>query len=49
MSDIIPDATTLTKAADLDILNAKGDKLKFGSLFEEKKVIVVFIRSSLCE
>jgi len=48
MSNAIPDASEIAKAADLDILNAKGDEVKFGSIFQEKKVIVVFIRHFFC-
>lgn len=40
----IPDPAAVLKAVDLDILNVKGDKIKFGSIFDTEKVIVVFIR-----
>ena len=41
----LPDTDTLTKAAQITIYNADGDQLSFGSLFEDKKTIVVFIRT----
>jgi hypothetical protein len=45
MSDsTIPDEKVVTEAAELDIFNSKGDKVKFGSLFEYQKTVVVFIR-----
>ena len=35
-------------AAEFDIFNSKGDKVKFGSLFENQKTVVVFIRECPC-
>ena len=45
MSDsTIPDEKVVVEAAEFDIFNSKGDKVKFGSLFESQKTVVVFIR-----
>jgi len=43
----IPDENTITEAAELEIFDVKGDKVKFGSIFVEK-TIVVFIRHFFC-
>lgn len=40
----IPDNETLSRAANLDVLNVKGENVKFG-LIIERKTIVVFIRA----
>ena len=40
----IPDENTVKNAAEVKILDAKGSEIKFGSLFEEHKCVVVFIR-----
>lgn len=40
----IPSQDIIEKAAELEIYDVNGTKLKFGSLFEDKKVVVVFIR-----
>jgi len=40
----LPDDKIISEASDIDILNSKGEKVKFGSLFEQQKTIVVFIR-----
>jgi hypothetical protein len=37
----------LTKAATLDVLDQSGKRVRFGSLFEGQKTIVVFIRAYL--
>jgi len=41
---LIPDENTLKEAAEIEILNSKGEGIKFGSLFEKDKTVVVFIR-----
>jgi acid stress-induced BolA-like protein IbaG/YrbA len=41
----IPDNETLSRAANIDVINVKGDNVKFG-LIIERKTIVVFIRES---
>jgi acid stress-induced BolA-like protein IbaG/YrbA len=41
----IPDNETLSRAANIDVINVKGDNVKFG-LIIERKTIVVFIRGS---
>jgi len=40
----LPDDKVISEASNIDILNSKGEKVKFGSLFEQQKTIVVFIR-----
>lgn len=42
--DETPDEATLNAAATLEIFTEKGDKITFGSLFKERKTVVVFIR-----
>lgn len=46
MSDSPPDAATIEKARQLNVLDAEGKQVSFGSLIEdaEKDTIVVFIR-----
>lgn len=41
----IPDEQTLSRVSDLLIYNSKGEEVKFGSLFEENKTVVVFVRT----
>ncbi|KAF8887117.1 AhpC/TSA antioxidant enzyme-domain-containing protein [Infundibulicybe gibba] len=50
MADLkrLPDASAISDASQLDILNLKGEPVKFGSVFENDKVIVVFIRHFFC-
>jgi hypothetical protein len=43
----IPDENTIKEAAEIEIFNAKGAAVKFGSLFEKQKTVVVFIREHL--
>ncbi len=42
----IPDEQTLSRASDLNIYDSKGEGVKFGSLFEKDKTLVVFVRTS---
>ena len=42
----IPDEQTLSRASDLTIYDSKGEGVKFGSLFEKDKTLVVFVRTS---
>lgn len=42
----LPDSKAIADAYELDVLNSKGEKVKFGSLFKHEKAIVVFIRTS---
>lgn len=42
----IPDETTIAEAAELEIFDVNGDKIKFGSIFEKEKTIVIFISES---
>lgn len=41
----IPDADTLAKASELNVQDVKGETVSFGSIFKDRKTIVVFIRS----
>lgn len=45
VDDAIPTEQTIAQAAQLEVLDVNGDKVKFGSVFESKKAIVVFIRT----
>ncbi|KAJ4465454.1 AhpC/TSA antioxidant enzyme-domain-containing protein [Lentinula aciculospora] len=40
----LPDNATLSKVSNLEVLDASGSRVRFGSFYEESKVIVVFIR-----
>ena len=40
------DAQTLEKVSQLEVHDEKGDKVTFGSIFDSKKTVVVFIRGS---
>jgi hypothetical protein len=42
----IPDEQTLSRVSDLTIYDSKGEGVKFGSLFEKDKTLVVFVRTS---
>ncbi|KAF8887384.1 AhpC/TSA antioxidant enzyme-domain-containing protein [Infundibulicybe gibba] len=44
----LPDASAMSDASQLEILNLKGEPIKFGSLFEKDKVIIVFVRHFFC-
>ncbi|KAF8194092.1 AhpC/TSA antioxidant enzyme-domain-containing protein [Pholiota molesta] len=44
----IPDAETLSKAAELEVYDVKGEKVKFGELIKDRKTVVVFIRHFFC-
>jgi hypothetical protein len=39
----IPDAETLSKGAELEVYDVKGEKVKFGELIKDRKTVVVFI------
>lgn len=43
----LPDADTIAKASALNVLDPSGNMLSFGSIFEEQRTIVVFIRESI--
>ena len=40
------DTHTLDQARELEVYTAKGEKVKFGSIFENRKVVVVFLSAS---
>jgi hypothetical protein len=40
----LPDETTIKEVSDLEVFDINGDKVKFGSICEKEKAIVVFIR-----
>ncbi|KAL0957072.1 hypothetical protein HGRIS_003169 [Hohenbuehelia grisea] len=44
----IPDSTIIEKASKLEVYDAKGAKVVFGSLFSDQKIIAVFIRHFFC-
>ncbi|KAJ3752458.1 hypothetical protein F5880DRAFT_1509532 [Lentinula raphanica] len=46
MSAFIPNSETLKKVSSLEVLDASGKQTRFGSFFEDQRVIVVFIRRS---
>ncbi|KAG5636393.1 hypothetical protein H0H81_008227 [Sphagnurus paluster] len=43
MADALPNTEALTSASKIEILDVKGAKVTFGSIFENKKTIFVFI------
>ncbi|THU91794.1 hypothetical protein K435DRAFT_726764 [Dendrothele bispora CBS 962.96] len=47
-ADAVPDGSNVEKASALDIYDAEGKIINFGSLFADKKVVVVFIRTYFC-
>ncbi|KAJ3783083.1 hypothetical protein GGU11DRAFT_758455 [Lentinula aff. detonsa] len=47
MSVSIPDGDTLSKVSDLEVYDATGRKICFGSFFATQRVIAVFIHESL--
>ena len=49
MTDLkaLPDDTALAAASDLEVFDINGDKVKFGSIFEKQKTVVVFISMQL--
>ncbi|KAI0275467.1 AhpC/TSA antioxidant enzyme-domain-containing protein [Gloeopeniophorella convolvens] len=42
------DAKTLETAADVQVFDIKGEKIRFGDIFATQKTIVVFIRHFFC-
>ena len=46
-SETLPDSATLKKAGGLTVFDDEGKKVEFGSIFAEKKTIVVFVREYL--
>jgi len=44
----VPDAASLENAINLEIHDEAGNSLKFGSLFEDRRTIIVFIRHFFC-
>ncbi|KAJ8521996.1 hypothetical protein ONZ45_g1348 [Pleurotus djamor] len=47
LKDIL-DSSTIEEAAQLDIYDGDGAKVKFGSLFEKQKMVIVFVRHFIC-
>jgi hypothetical protein len=45
VNDDIPTSTLLSEVSEIEVLDIKGVKVKFGKLIEGKKTIVVFIRT----
>lgn len=48
MADLksIPSDATILEASNLDIFDKQGSKVRFGSLYEKEKAVVVFISES---
>ena len=47
----LPDDITIKEASDVEVFDINGDKVKFGSIYDSEKTIVVFISmhiDSLC-
>ncbi|PPR08185.1 hypothetical protein CVT24_001535 [Panaeolus cyanescens] len=42
----LPSPTTISEAANIELYDVDGKKVRFGTLFEEKKVVVVFIKTT---
>ena len=40
----VPEDSVIKEAAGIDIFNSKGEKIKFGTIFETQKTVIVFIR-----
>lgn len=47
VDNAVPTEQAIAEAAKLEVLDLNGEKVKFGSVFESNKAIVVFIRK-LC-
>jgi hypothetical protein len=49
MADLkaLPGNTAIAEASDLEVFDINGNKVKFGSIFEKQKTIVVFISMQL--
>jgi hypothetical protein len=43
-SEALPDAKTIEKVCEFDIIDSKGVKLKFGSILADQTVVIVFVR-----
>jgi hypothetical protein len=41
----LPDVATIAKASALNVLDATGKNVSFGSIFEEHQTVVIFIRA----
>jgi len=39
----IPDEHTISEAAELEVFDVYGERIKFGSIFAKEKTIVIFI------
>ncbi|THU91797.1 hypothetical protein K435DRAFT_863085 [Dendrothele bispora CBS 962.96] len=47
-ADAVHGESNIEKTSALDIHDAEGKEVNFGSLFADKKVVVVFIRTYFC-
>ncbi|KAJ6497575.1 AhpC/TSA antioxidant enzyme-domain-containing protein [Mycena sanguinolenta] len=47
LKDALPDASALDLASKCEVVDDKGNKVPFGSIFAEQKVVVVFILEQL--
>jgi hypothetical protein len=39
----LPDDRTIKETSDVEVFDINGDKVKFGSIYDSEKAIVVFI------
>lgn len=46
-ASVEPDYQTLERVSQLEVYNSMGDKVKFGTIFEDRKIVIVFLRESL--
>jgi len=40
----VPQDSVIKEAAEIEIFNSKGETIKFGTIFETQKTVIVFIR-----
>ncbi|KAF8805171.1 hypothetical protein BYT27DRAFT_7192842 [Phlegmacium glaucopus] len=45
---VLPDEANITEVSNLEVFDLNGNKVKFGSIFEKQKTVVVFIRHFFC-
>ncbi|KAJ7099533.1 AhpC/TSA antioxidant enzyme-domain-containing protein [Mycena belliarum] len=48
LRDTLPERSALEAALELEVADASGANVKFGSIFAEQKTVVVFIRHFFC-
>lgn len=40
------DSATLAEVAELEVFDRTGQKVRFGSIYKNQKVVIVFVRTS---